>query len=388
MDKDLAPRGDIGILVVDDDESIRGVLAQYLGDQGYRVRAEGCGEAGLASLDRGPWDLVITDLKMPGIGGLEVVRRVKERWPETEVIVLTGYATIRDGVEAMREGAYDFLLKPVQVEQIDAVVARCAEWIRHRRSHAELEAVNRRLLDLSRMKERFLAVTDHELRTPVTVIDGMLHHLALHHAESLPPKARDRLDAVCQVSRRLVHLVRDIHDLVQSRTQTFPLQEEDADPEEIAEGVRVDFAMARFSRTLELTLSQDLPPGLVLWADGHRVRQAVSELIQNAVKATPDGGAVAVRLFTEGEAGAGRFCVSVADTGVGIPEAEQERIFELFYGLGDERHHHSSKFEFMGSGLGIGLSIALEIARAHGGGVELHSRAEGGSLFTFWLPLR
>jgi len=387
MEEDCGSRSDIGILVVDDDASIRAVLAQYLGDEGYRVAAEGCGEAGLAALERGPWDLVITDLKMPGIGGLEVLRRVKERRPETEVVVLTGYATIRDGVEAMREGAYDFLLKPVQVDQIDAVVARCAEWIRHRRSHAELEAVNRRLLELSRMKERFLAVTDHELRTPVTVIDGMLHHVVRQFADSLPPKARERLDAVCQVSRRLVHLVRDIHDLVQSRTQTFPLHQGDVGPGDVAEGVQVDFAMARFSRDLDLTLAQEVPPGLSLRADGHRVRQAVSELIQNAVKATSDGGAVAVRLFTDEREGARRFCVSVADTGVGIPGEEKEKIFQLFYGLGDERHHHSSKFEFMGSGLGIGLSIALEIARAHGGGIELQSRPEGGSLFTFWLPV-
>ncbi|MBE0616618.1 MAG: response regulator [Proteobacteria bacterium] len=387
MERDTDARSDIGILVIDDDASIRGILAQYLGDEGFRVAAEGCGEAGLACLVRGQWDIVITDLRMPGIGGLEVLRRVKESRPEAEVIVLTGYATIRDGVEAMREGAYDFLLKPVQVDQIDAVVARCAEWIRHKRSHAELEAVNRRLLEVSRMKERFLAVTDHELRTPVTVIDGMLHHVMRQFADDIPPKAKDRLDSVCQVSRRLVHLVRDIHDLLQSRTQTFPLHREETGPEEFAEGVRVDFAMTAFSRDLELTLAQDVPEGLRCSVDGHRVRQAVSELIQNAVKATPDGGAVAVRLFTdEGESGA-RFCVSVADTGVGIDPQEQKKIFELFYGLGDERHHHSSKFEFMGSGLGIGLSIALEIARAHGGGIELQSHPQGGSLFTLWVPL-
>ncbi len=94
-----------------------------------------------------------------------------------------------------------------------------------------------------------------------------------------------------------------------------------------------------------------------------------------------------VRLFVNEGDLVPRFCVAVADTGVGIPEEEQQRIFEMFHGLGDERYHHSSKLDFRGAGPGIGLSIAQEIAVRHGGRIELSSRLGHGSIFTFWIPL-
>lgn len=382
---DAAAVKDFSILVIDDDPSVREMLADYLVEEGYKTRSESTGEAGIVALSREPHDLVITDLKMPGMSGLDVLRRVKEKRPDCEVIVITGYATIQEGVEAMREGAYDFLLKPIKIDQINAVLARCGEWIRHKRSHAELQEVNRRLLELSRMKEKFLIVTDHELRTPVTAIDGMLH-LLVNRAKDLPEDFRTRLEAVSQVSRRLVELVRGIHDLAQSRSQQFPVSLDWATVEDVAQGVRLDFEIARHSRSIDLGLVQDVAGDMPVWIDAHHFRQAVTELVQNAVKATADGGRVVVRLFGQETGGGRRLCVAVSDTGVGIPEQEQGRIFDVFYEIGDERHHHTSKHDFRGSGLGIGLSIALEIARAHGGGIDLRSRPGEGSVFTLWVP--
>lgn len=380
-------RGGIAVLVVDDEPSVRELLADYLATQGYAVEAEPNGERGVAALDKGAFDIVLTDMRMPGMSGLDLLRRCREKHPDTEVIVITGYATIQDGVEAMRAGAFDFLLKPLRLEQLEAVLSRCVSWVRHRRAHAEFEAVNRRLLELTRLKERFLAVADHELRTPVTVLDGMLHHVLRQHRGELPEKARERLESLCGVSRRLADLVRDVHDVLQSRDQPLPVHREEVRAVEVARRLQVDLDMVRFSRSLETGLRDDTPPALTLWGDAHRLGQAASELVQNAAKATPDGGAVTVRLWVDRSASPERLCVTVRDTGVGIPEAEQARIFEFFHGVGDERHHHSSKSEFRGAGLGIGLSIAREIARAHGGGIDLRSAVGEGSTFTLWIPL-
>lgn len=377
---------DLSVLVIDDDPSVREALTDYLCDQGFRCSCERCGEAGVVALDRRPCDLVITDLRMPGMGGLEVVRHVKDKHPDTEVIVVTGYATIEDGVEAMRRGAYDFVLKPLKIDQFDAVLARCAEWIRHKRSHAELEEVNRRLLELSRMKSKFLAVTDHELRTPVTALDGMIH-LLLRRYRDVPDGLRERLEQLVHVSGRLVELVRGIHDLAQCQTQQFPLVRDWVDPEDLARRVAVDFDIAGFSRNLRFALRRETAEGCRLHADVHRLRQALTELVQNAVKATPDGGHVEVVLSTATVEGQSRFLAVVSDDGVGIPADEQAHVFEAFYGVGDERHHHTSKLDFGGSGLGIGLSLALEIARAHGGGIDIESEPGRGSRVTLWLPL-
>jgi signal transduction histidine kinase len=383
----LAPTvQDLSILVIDDDPSIREALTDYLCDQGFGCRAERCGEAGIVALERHACDIVITDLRMPGMSGLEVVRVVKDRRPDVEVIVVTGYATIEDGVEAMRRGAYDVVLKPLKIDQFDAILARCVEWIRHKRSHAELQEVNRRLLELSRMKTKFLAITDHELRTPVTALDGMIQ-LLLRRSRGVADELRPRLEQLSHVSRRLVDLVRGIHDLAQCHTHQFPVSLDWAEADDLVRSIDLDFDIARFNRELHLNFRQDVPKDCRLRADLHRLRQAITELIQNAVKATADGGRVDVRLTVGDVEGERRLLVVVCDTGVGIPAQEQQKIFEAFYEVGDERHHHTSKHEFGGAGLGIGLSIALEIAKAHGGGIDVKSEPGRGSEFTLWVPL-
>jgi len=385
MTESVTSNQDIAILVIDDDPGVCSVLAEYLADEGYRVRAESSGAGGLAAFRRVIYDLVLTDLRMPGVDGLEVVQRVKESSPHTEVVVITGYATIQDGVDAMRHGAYDFLLKPVKIPQLDAVLNRCCEWIRHRRSHAELAEVNLQLLELNRMKQRFLAVTDHELRTPVTVLDGMLQ-LLVRQSGGLPEAFCDRLMSLRQVSQRLATLVGDIHDVVRSRDSGLDVHPDDTTVGVLARGITLDFEMVRFSRALELVLHSGFAADHALRADAHRLRQAVTELIQNAVKATPDGGRIEVTLSTVPRALGPCLCVAVADTGAGIPAAERQRIFDACYGLGHELRHHTSKFEYQGGGLGLGLSIALEIARAHGGGLEVESEPGRGSTFTLWIP--
>ncbi|RMG94275.1 MAG: response regulator, partial [Candidatus Dadabacteria bacterium] len=108
----------MNIVLIDDEPAVRDTLGEHLEEEGHRVRTAGGGEAGLFLLEEEPADLVITDLKMPGISGLEVLRRVRERWPATEVVLITGYGTLDDAVEALRHGAYDFLLKPVRLAQL------------------------------------------------------------------------------------------------------------------------------------------------------------------------------------------------------------------------------------------------------------------------------
>jgi signal transduction histidine kinase len=189
------------------------------------------------------------------------------------------------------------------------------------------------------------------------------------------------------VSHRLVELVRGIHDLAQCRTHGLPVNLDWCEAAEVAVSVELDFRLAGFERSLDLRLLQEVPAAFRFRADLRRLRQAVSELVQNAVKATPDGGRVAVTLsVADGDEGR-QFVVTVADTGVGIPPEEHARIFEAFYELGDERHHHTSKHEFGGSGLGLGLSLALETARAHGGGIRVDSRPGEGAIFSLWIAL-
>ena len=115
------------ILVVEDEINIRGALITMLEKRGHQVRGTGTGEEALLQLETATADLVLTDLKMPGMGGMEFLRRLKDKWPETEVVVMTAYGSIDTAVEAMRCGAYDYLTKPIDRERFPLVVERALE---------------------------------------------------------------------------------------------------------------------------------------------------------------------------------------------------------------------------------------------------------------------
>lgn len=136
------------ILVVDDEVNIRGALVTLLEKKGHHVRGVGTGEEALEQLEAVAVDLVMTDLKMPGIGGMEFLRRLKGKWPDTEVVVMTAYGSIDTAVEAMRCGAYDYLTKPIDRERFPIVVEKALE------RHA-LTSENKQLRSRLEIRTRF-----------------------------------------------------------------------------------------------------------------------------------------------------------------------------------------------------------------------------------------
>lgn len=136
------------ILVVDDEINIRGALVTLLEKRGYQVRSASSGDDALGHLGGMPADLVITDLRMPGLSGMEFLRRLKASWPDTEVVVMTAYGSIDTAVEAMRHGAYDYVTKPIDRERFPVVVEKALE--RH-----NLTRENRQLRDRLETRTRF-----------------------------------------------------------------------------------------------------------------------------------------------------------------------------------------------------------------------------------------
>ena len=136
------------MLVVDDEVNIRNALVTMLEKKGYQVRGVGTAEEALEQLEAAPVELVITDLRMPGIGGMEFLHRLKKKWPDTEVVVMTAYGSIDTAVEAMRYGAYDYLTKPIDRERFPVVVGKALE--RHALAHE-----NKQLRDRLETRTRF-----------------------------------------------------------------------------------------------------------------------------------------------------------------------------------------------------------------------------------------
>lgn len=115
------------ILVVDDDESLRRVMQVQLQQSGYDAAAAASGAEALERLASVPVDLVLTDLKMPGMSGLDLLKRVRAEYPEVIVVLITAFGAVETAVEAMRSGAYDYVTKPVNIDELKMVLDRALE---------------------------------------------------------------------------------------------------------------------------------------------------------------------------------------------------------------------------------------------------------------------
>jgi DNA-binding NtrC family response regulator len=119
-------KNDIRLLLVEDDDSLRTTLQGHLSGIGYDVLAAETGEAALARIDGFNPDIVITDVQMPGMNGFELLNRLTTECPDVDVIVFTAYANVQGAIDAIKDGAYDYLVKPVDLDQIEEVLSRCA----------------------------------------------------------------------------------------------------------------------------------------------------------------------------------------------------------------------------------------------------------------------
>ncbi|HWL88858.1 MAG TPA: response regulator, partial [Polyangiaceae bacterium] len=115
------------VLIVDDEKFIRDILADFLGMEGYVVRTAEDGAAALTELTAAPYDMVISDLKMPRMGGIELLDAIATKAPNALTVIMTGFGTVETAIDAMKRGAYDYILKPFKVEEVIHVVQRGLE---------------------------------------------------------------------------------------------------------------------------------------------------------------------------------------------------------------------------------------------------------------------
>jgi signal transduction histidine kinase len=232
---------------------------------------------------------------------------------------------------------------------------------------------NERLRELDRMKDQFVSVVSHELRTPLTSMVGYLELVLEGEAGELGEEQEQFLGIVDRNCRRLNDLVDEILFVARVDAGRFELQRESVDLSELAEAAVMSARVPAERKGVEISLSASngLP---LLWADPTRLTQVLDNLLSNAVKFTPTGGTVSASVARRGDAAH----VEVADTGVGIPHDEVERLFERFF-------RASTAATIPGTGLG--LSIVKAIVEAHGGTISVESEEGVGTTFCVDLPL-
>jgi signal transduction histidine kinase len=378
------------ILVVDDEEDLRYVLARQLQMGGFQVETATDGEAAIQKLREREYPVIITDMKMPRKDGLSVISAARELHPDTEIIVLTGHGTLENALQAFKAGnIFEYLLKPLDdIAVLNTIVERALER-RNLRRHNRLlfEQLQQAYEELKRKSEALIqneklsaigqlaAGVAHELNNPLTAVLGfaqVIYEKLKHHTPNGWSEAEHaRLMQALENMMQGVYRARDIiSTLLRFARTSDPSHRCLIDINQVLRDTFVftEHALLRHGLVLNRQLAPELPP---VWGNPARLQQVFTNLLINAQQATPSGGVITVS--TEPSEDPKGVWVHVADSGKGIPEEELERIFEPFYTRKEE-------------GTGLGLSITRQIVLEHNGTIQVKSEVGQGSCFSVFLP--
>jgi signal transduction histidine kinase len=313
--------------------------------------------------------LVVVDLKMPGVSGLEVIARVHEMDPLAVVVVITGYATIDTAVEAMKAGAYDFLPKPFSPEELRLIVNRGLERRRLllETRHGEME---RELL-----KRRFVTFVSHQLQTPLAAVHQYLSVLKqFEDLGEIEAKRREWIERCLKRSEEMQALIRDWLTLARLESDRLARP-----PVRVELGQIIGNILATYEPTAaaeRVTLEAQVPEqGCWVKGDPNCLNVLLDNLIVNAIKYNRPEGRVTVSAAQEGE----EVALAVVDTGVGISPEHRQFLFEEFFRVRGEGVKKTP-------GTGLGLAICRRIVTELGGSIKVESEPGTGSTFRVRLP--
>jgi signal transduction histidine kinase len=384
------------ILVADDNADMRAYLRRLLAHE-FVVDAVPDGEAALAALRAHRPDLILADVMMPILDGFGLLRQIRAS-PDTETIpfvLLSARAGEEARVEGLRAGADDYLIKPFTSRELLArisaridltrVRAESEREIRRLMTHEqaarnEAEAAQRQLEAAVQARDDVLALVSHDLKNPLAAIKGhaQLNLRRLSRTSgSESPGLCEGLLSIEASARRMEGLIDELLDQARLQSgQPLDLKRQPADLVAIAR--RVVAEQQKVTKHHHILVETARPTIVGHW-DAARIERVVENLLSNAIKYSPAGGQVTLQLVQTGEGANVVARLAVRDSGIGIPSAELDRVFERFY--------RASNAAELARGTGLGLAGARQVIEQHGGRIWADSVLGQGSSFAFELPL-
>ncbi len=365
------------ILLVDDEQDIREVLQTALADSGYEVLLAENGEEALKVFSATLPPIVITDIKMPVMDGIELLQRIKRQNPETEVVMITGHGDMDLAVKSLKYEATDFITKPINVDALEIALQRVQDKILMRH---KLQAYTTHLEKLLREKNELqdhlsslglmIGSISHGIKGLLTGLDGGMYLLESGLKVKDPARIDEGWETVKMMVERIRRMVMDILFYAKKRD----LQWEDVDVLKFAEEV-ARLAEAKLkAEPIELKRSFACS-GVDCRIDPGYVHAALLNIFENAVDAchrdhTKELHQITFTVRSDDK----QILFAVADNGIGMDEETQARLFTEFF---------SSKGR---KGTGLGLFIANQIIKQHGGNISVSSAPGRGSKFSIKIP--
>jgi signal transduction histidine kinase len=382
------------LLIVDDEPDVLDSL-RYLFHRSYRVLTAGGGDEALKLLSQNDVHVILSDQRMPGMTGDVFLGFARRLYPDSIRMIFTGYADLDSVIKAVNEGhIYRYIVKPWDPSELESIIRQAVEQYEllaeRKRLIAELRAANAQLTDAnarlsesSQLKSAFIEVASHEFNTPITLVLG-LSELLLLQVSDRDPAEHQIVEQIARSAKQLGKLVADMLTLMRSD-----------DFEQRARLVPVDLGLLLheaadrllpFVGLRRLTFDVDISPRLGTFEiDPPKIRDAVLNLLTNALKFTPDGGRIGLNARPNESGGAE---IVVYDHGIGLEPRAVRRLFEPFFTEFDPSRHSSGDFGFEKRGLGLGLCIVRQFVELHGGRISAESEVGRGTRVTIDLPRR
>jgi signal transduction histidine kinase len=360
------------VLFVDDTEDNLDLLEFALKKKPITMLRASSGKECLVIAEEHRPDMIVLDIQMPEMDGFETLRRLRAN-PETAKFPVIFLTAIKRDPQSIAEGillgAEEYLTKPIDLEELFARV----------RSIYKVMYMQR---ELEQVKSQFMAMLVHDLRTPLTIIVSSIDYILQQYVNEKPLNADSvkLMETVLASTNNMSNLVNDLLDLSKYQAGQIPLNKQTITIHELIEESLQPFLLQFKQKNITLTtdVNADLPR---LEADSGKIVQVMTNLLANAVKFTPDNGAVAIKVEQESSPDQQQHFikVTVSDTGVGVKPEEISLLFEQYRQV-------SSAKKTKVKGTGLGLAICKLIVQAHGGTIGVTSKLNKGTSFTFTLP--
>lgn len=359
------------ILIVDDEDSLRLTLRLRLAAQGFNVLEAEDGEAALEQLKNNPIDLILLDINMPRMDGIEALGHITEMYPGVDVMMLTGFADFTTAIECLKKGAKDYLVKPIEVTEL---ITRVRTALRARSSEKALHD----------LQVKFMSTFLHDMLNPLKTIGGTVEQVRESSIGSLSDDQNVFLTYVSDLSDRLVKRVKNAIDLSLFEERKIVLDRHPLDIEVFIQTVCLRYEI--IARKKKITFKKHIQKGIPqISLDFDRFDTVVNCLLDNAMKFTADKGTVSISIVkgafqSEGRSKEG-IKLTVQDFGPGIPANELETLFSKY-----KQDQSSASPEQKITA--FSLAIAKHIIEAHGGTIQVASEVNKGSTFSVVLPLQ